>query len=32
MVLITHDNAIATRTERTIRIQDGPITEDTGVS
>ncbi len=32
LILITHDNAIARRTERTIRIQDGCITEDTGVS
>ncbi len=30
LVLITHDNAIASRTERTIRIQDGRIIEDTG--
>ena len=30
MVLITHDPAIATRTERTIHIQDGRITEDSG--
>jgi putative ABC transport system ATP-binding protein len=32
LVLITHDNAIARRTERTIRIQDGRITEDTGAA
>ena len=32
LVLITHDNAIAKRTERTIRIQDGRITEDTGAN
>jgi len=32
MVLITHDNAIAKRTPRTIHIQDGRITADTTVS
>ncbi len=32
MVLITHDPAIAERTERTIQIQDGRITEDSATT
>ncbi len=28
LVLITHDNAIANRTKRIVRIQDGRVVED----
>lgn len=32
IVLITHDNDIASQAERIIRIQDGKVTEDSGVA
>ncbi len=32
IVLITHDNGVAEQAERIVRIQDGQITEDSGVS
>lgn len=32
IVLITHDNGVAEQAERIIRIQDGQITDDSGVS